>query len=190
MRHYKGNFVDPLVVTKEALDSISDQSADTGSNSQAIYNILLRTEKKVDSLIQGGVSTNSNDVLSLLPIQTMDQFQAFENDLSNDTNMRATLENILTYVGGDGPRFFIFNCMKTLLGQDLAEKTSLSGKSGLEKRFEKLKFDGTQCYHIIKKLAMEQKLGTPNIRTAISDWLNQAKSRRVRKETRKQAERN
>ncbi|KAL1452155.1 hypothetical protein WDU94_006457 [Cyamophila willieti] len=153
---------------------------------------MNRVENKLDKVLQASSSeplesislltTESQELLSSLPVNSVDEFFNLEKKLQIDKDLHSSLENHLNIPGCSTLRSLVFNMLKKIFVDSTAEEFSLTGKSLLEK--PKQKFVNTKCFHLVLKICT-RKFGTeadmPGIRCAISDWFNQSKSRRQRR---------
>lgn len=161
-------------------------SLPTKAQVQELYNVVVRVEQKLDILLSrdGSTSQQNDRISSLLPVKTIDDFNALSGEMANKEFCSA-METYLIKLGGSAPRHFIFNMMKQIMSDTMAVNFSLSGKGAGRRAGEKEKLDGSRVLKMVKDVCLK-KFNTSNdkeVRIAVSDWLSQALPRLTRRNT-------
>ncbi|XP_015926119.4 uncharacterized protein [Parasteatoda tepidariorum] len=149
--------------------------------------IFERMEQKIDRILLILDSNNkeqntSSSLLGLLPFGIND-FIMLNESLKTNKTLKEQIKQLILSCHGKDCKAFVANSLRRLITDDVAICYSLTGKNKtgqLKESFEK-----TEVFKMIREACLLYKNFKDNIfREAASDWLLQAKFRKMRKEKR------
>ncbi|KAL1451568.1 hypothetical protein WDU94_005929 [Cyamophila willieti] len=149
--------------------------------SKEIYARLTRLQMKLDMIAQA-ICKEEGSTEAFAPANDLESFLERDQSMSGNSGFDR-VKNSLNNIGGDRVRIFVFNSLRQILSDEVAVLYSLSGKVSAGYPVVKRKFADTNQFKALMKCCNQRfpESNVQEVRSAVSDWLNQAKTRLERK---------
>ncbi|XP_046402610.1 uncharacterized protein LOC124168432 [Ischnura elegans] len=142
-------------------------------------------ERKVDALLACDPKRKDATVeemnFSQLPLTADEDFIKLCHRIGGDPSFEPKLMQCLVAVGGKNERALLQNILRCLISDDVAELYSLTGKP-LKNSAKKSFYSTSVCpviFRVCRRIYPEAS--DVSLKGCLSDWLNQAKVRKMRK---------
>ncbi|XP_054718712.1 uncharacterized protein LOC129228097 [Uloborus diversus] len=184
--------VDTSSDINKSIQVIQTQQDLLRDNMKNLSSMVNRIESKIDAVLElverkPSLKMETMELINMasLPIGNEEEFQTFNSLLAENSSFRQSLLTSLPVAGGRNAKAFIFNVLRKLMLDDIAELYSLTGKP-FKHHTSKKSFEKTEVYNLILEVCRITFSDTkePAVREAICDWLTQAKFRKSRRESR------